>query len=64
MNYPNFGTGWEIAHTDLPVVQIICRDENFEEYLTVHENLAVYQTLHTVLDECERAYVDWLEDRA
>ena len=63
MDYPNFGNGWEIAHTDLPTVQIICRDKDFEERLTIHEDWAVHQSLHTVLDVCEQAYVDWLEKR-
>lgn len=62
MSYPNLGSGWEIAHADLPVVQIICRDKDFEERLTIHEDWSGQQ-LHVVLDVCEQAYLDWIEKR-
>ena len=58
----HIGKGWEVLHVNLPVVEIVCKDGNDIEHMTIFEDCTGY-SLFVVLDDCERAYENWIEKR-
>lgn len=53
---------YEILPITLPLVKIICFDENGEEEITVIEDITGLSLL-SLNHACEDAYNDWVRDR-
>lgn len=53
---------YEILNVNLPLVKILCYDENGEEEITVLEDITG-ESLVSLNDRCEDAYKDWVRDR-
>tara|TARA_Y100000114_G_scaffold102573_1_gene95734 strand:- start:2367 stop:2534 length:168 start_codon:yes stop_codon:yes gene_type:complete len=53
---------YEILNVNLPLVKILCYDENGEEEITVLEDITG-ESLVSLNDMCEDTYNEWLSKR-
>lgn len=54
---------YEFYNVSLPLVQIICKDDNGIEVVTVIEDCTGWE-LGMVLDACDDTYNNWKESRS
>lgn len=54
---------YEFYNVSLPLVQIICKDDNGIEVVTVIEDCTGWE-LNAVLDACDDTYNNWKESRS
>lgn len=63
MSYLPNSLNYEFYTVSLPLVQIICKDDNGREIVTVIEDCTGWE-LNAVFDACDDTYNNWKESRS
>lgn len=63
MSYLPNSLNYEFYTVSLPLVQIICKDDNGREIVTVIEDCTGWE-LNAVFDACDDTYNNWKENRS